>query len=111
MDVPTNTTATLTPTSYRMITQLLESDDCLTNLQTMDDDRGFVPPAIPSTMSSDGKTYVNLDSKAWGGGTTTVVTPTSNVAPSELPTTIITTIPDSRTPSPIPANRKSCPTY
>jgi len=35
---------------------------------------GFVPP---HTVSSGGRTYVNLDSKCWQGGVTTVVTPSS----------------------------------
>merc|ERR1719228_2879520 len=37
---------------------------------------GFAPPVV-TTVSASGRTYVNLDSKNWQGGTTTVVTPSS----------------------------------
>merc|ERR1712168_546919 len=35
------------------------------------------PPVVTTTVSAGGRTYVNLDSKNWQGGTTTVVTPSS----------------------------------
>merc|ERR1719315_205434 len=38
---------------------------------------GFAPPIVTTTVSAGGRTYVNLDSKNWQGGTTTVVTPSS----------------------------------
>merc|ERR1740128_157320 len=38
---------------------------------------GFAPPIVTTTISAGGRTYVNLDSKNWQGGTTTVVTPSS----------------------------------
>merc|ERR1719435_808938 len=38
---------------------------------------GFAPPVVTTTVSAGGRTYVNLDSKNWQGGTTTVVTPSS----------------------------------
>merc|ERR1719273_2272834 len=38
---------------------------------------GFAPPVVTTTVSASGRTYVNLDSKNWQGGTTTVVTPSS----------------------------------
>merc|ERR1719402_1737619 len=38
---------------------------------------GFAPPIVTTTVSASGRTYVNLDSKNWQGGTTTVVTPSS----------------------------------
>merc|ERR1719193_2503976 len=38
---------------------------------------GFAPPVVTTTVSAVGRTYVNLDSKNWQGGTTTVVTPSS----------------------------------
>merc|ERR1712128_306853 len=38
---------------------------------------GFAPPIVTTTISAGGRTYVNLDSKNWQGGTTTVVTPPS----------------------------------
>merc|ERR1719495_2461186 len=34
---------------------------------------GFAPPVVTTTVSAGGRTYVNLDSKNWQGGTTTVV--------------------------------------
>merc|ERR1712203_1252012 len=38
---------------------------------------GFAPPVVTTTVSAGGRTYVNLDSKNWQGGTTTVVAPSS----------------------------------
>merc|ERR1719153_33333 len=35
---------------------------------------GFAPPVVTTTVSAGGRTYVNLDSKNWQGGTTTVRT-------------------------------------
>ena len=98
----TTTTNTLTPTTLKKITQILESEEALSSLQTFDQN-GFVPPTVipeiiehsfaPSVITTTTtpasnsvaatttrKTYVNLDSKSWQGGVTTVVTP-SKCAP------------------------------
>merc|ERR1712088_1064648 len=39
---------------------------------------GFAPPPVTTTQVG-GRTYVNLDTKCWQGGSTTVVTPTSSI--------------------------------
>merc|ERR1711963_981263 len=38
---------------------------------------GFAPPIVTSALGAGAKTYINLNSKNWQGGTTTVVTPSS----------------------------------
>ncbi|TRY68551.1 hypothetical protein TCAL_11019 [Tigriopus californicus] len=107
--VATTPTNTLTPTTLRNITQILESEECLKNIHEFETTGGFQPPVVsefdipstipdlheirkdsseahidPSIPSSTGPistiTYVNLDSKSWHGGTTTIVTP-SQVIP------------------------------
>lgn len=106
--VATTPTNTLTPTTLRNITQILESEECLKNIQEFETTGGFQPPVvsshydIPSTIQNVNDilkvseayidpltastsiptttTYVNLDSKSWHGGTTTIVTP-SQVIP------------------------------
>ena len=80
----TNTTNTLTPTTLKNITQLLESDDCLSNLKNLDETGGFIPPPVVVVTSDNNskiaktQTFVN---QSWQGGTTTVVTPSKVIAP------------------------------
>lgn len=77
----------LTPTTTKILSQILESED-LNNKIAND---GFVvplPPSQPSTpsgnkatlaaLSNSRKSFVKLDSSSWQGGTTTVVTPTKS---------------------------------
>ncbi len=80
-----STDSTLTPTTLKTVTQIFESQDCLNAIQKFDDDQFAVPlpvttAPVPVTKSTTSvrRSFINLDSKAWRGGTTTVVTPTSS---------------------------------
>lgn len=80
--------AELTPTTTKLITELLVSQD-LNKLPPTEND-GFVvplppveqltttPSGIKTLVNNSRKSFVKLDSKSWQGGTTTVVTPTKS---------------------------------
>lgn len=72
----TKTTNTFTPTSRLELEQMfMEASE---QPEIYKNAAGFAPPPVTTTMSG-GRTYVNLDSKCWQGGSTTVVTPTSSI--------------------------------
>jgi len=87
-----NTDSVLTPTTTKILTQLLESEDC--SVAKVDlvptpivEEECFVvphPPSSPNPLSikkentnGNRKSFVKLDSSSWQGGTTTVITPTT----------------------------------
>ena len=104
----TPTTNTLTPTTLKCITQIFESDTCLSSVQNFEESGTlgtFEPPTVLpepvvsvvkeegpkvlvvpasttiSTISNCTKIFTALDSNSWQGGCTTVVTPSSEVPP------------------------------
>lgn len=92
--------AVLTPTTTKIITQILESQD-LNKLSAIEND-GFLVPLPPveqlsatpsgnkAVCNNNRKSFVKLDSKSWQGGTTTVVTPTKseNLTFLDVPTSV-----------------------
>ena len=75
--IVTRTTNTFTPTQLRNIEQMFLEAEPSNPPEVYKNAAGFAPPVVTSTVSAGGRTYVNLDSKNWQGGTTTVVTPSS----------------------------------
>jgi len=75
--IVTRTTNTYTPTQLRNIEQMFMEADPSNPPEVYKNAAGFAPPIVTTTVSAGGRTYVNLDSKNWQGGTTTVVTPSS----------------------------------
>jgi len=75
--VVTRTTNTFTPTQLRNIEQMFMEAEPSNPPEVYKNAAGFAPPVVTTTVSAGGRTYVNLDSKNWQGGTTTVVTPSS----------------------------------
>jgi len=87
-DSAASESAVLTPTTTKIISQILESQD-LNKLPVVEND-GFVVPLPPveqlsttpsgnkAVLNNNRKSFVKLDSKSWQGGTTTVVTPTKS---------------------------------
>jgi len=73
----TRTTNTFTPTQLRNIEQMFMEAEPSNPPEVYKNAAGFAPPIVTTTISAGGRTYVNLDSKNWQGGTTTVVTPSS----------------------------------
>lgn len=72
----TKTTNTFTPTSRLELEQMfLEASE---GQEMYKNAAGFAPPPVTTTQVG-GRTYVNLDTKCWQGGSTTVVTPTSSI--------------------------------
>jgi len=74
--IVTRTTNTYTPTQLRNIEQMFLDAEPSNPPEIYKNAAGFAPPVV-TTTSAGGRTYVNLDSKNWQGGTTTVVTPSS----------------------------------
>ena len=74
----TDSSVQLTPTTLKSITQLFESDNCLQNIQRLDEGEDLQTNKSKSSsiksMNSKGA-WGNLDSKSWQGGLTTVVSP------------------------------------
>ena len=91
-----NTDSNLTPTTLKSITQIFESQDCLSTIQNFEGDEFAVPlpvttaSAIPSTKSKAApvatarRSFFKLDSNAWQGGLTTVVTPTKSEPETDI---------------------------
>jgi len=75
--IVTRTTNTFTPTQLRNIEQMFMEAEPSNPPEVYKNAAGFAPPVVTTTVSAGGRTYVNLDSKNWQGGTTTVVTPSS----------------------------------
>merc|ERR1712013_850262 len=75
--IVTRTTNTFTPTQLRNIEQMFLEAEPSNPPEVYKNAAGFAPPVVTTTVSAGGRTYVNLDSKNWQGGTTTVVTPSS----------------------------------
>jgi len=75
--IVTRTTNTFTPTQLRNIEQMFMEAEPSNPPEVYKNAAGFAPPIVTTTISAGGRTYVNLDSKNWQGGTTTVVTPSS----------------------------------
>lgn len=75
--IVTKTTNTFTPTQLRNIEQMFMEAEPSNPPEVYKNAAGFAPPVVTTTVSAGGRTYVNLDSKNWQGGTTTVVTPSS----------------------------------
>merc|ERR1712008_447669 len=76
------TSEALTPTTNKLLTDLFQSENCIDNLENIENE-GFVvplPPTAPTkeTASGNRKSFIKLDSSSWQGGTTTVVTPTKS---------------------------------
>jgi len=74
--IVTRTTNTFTPTQLKNIEQLLMEADA-SPPENYKNAAGFAPPIVTSALGAGAKTYINLNSKNWQGGTTTVVTPSS----------------------------------
>jgi len=89
IDSTTNsTTAALTPTTDKILTELFQSENCIAKLETIENE-GFVVPLPPASAaptpatnnketSGNRKSFIKLDSSSWQGGTSTVVTPTKS---------------------------------
>jgi len=75
--IVTRTTNTFTPTQLKNIEQMFMDAEPSNPPEIYKNAAGFAPPIVATTVSAGGRTYVNLDSKNWQGGTTTVVTPSS----------------------------------
>eukprot|EP00091_Calanus_sinicus_P023262 TRINITY_DN7754_c0_g1_i9.p2 TRINITY_DN7754_c0_g1~~TRINITY_DN7754_c0_g1_i9.p2 ORF type:complete len:124 (-),score=25.43 TRINITY_DN7754_c0_g1_i9:820-1191(-) len=75
--IVTRTTNTFTPTQLKNIEQMFMDAEPSNPPEVYKNAAGFAPPIVTTTVSAGGRTYVNLDSKNWQGGTTTVVTPSS----------------------------------
>merc|ERR1712002_388090 len=73
----TQTTNTFTPSQLRNIEQMFMDAESSNPPEVYKNAAGFAPPVVTSTTGAGGRTYVNLDSRNWQGGTTTVVTPSS----------------------------------
>ncbi|KAB7506949.1 Transforming protein v-Fos/v-Fox [Armadillidium nasatum] len=99
--VPTRTTPTLTPTTLKNIEQLFE----VPSVQPPEvhfNQAGFVPPPVQITSANN--TYVSVDSRAWGGGVTTLTQPSLSVSPApSRPPSSSSSITISPSPSPMPA--------
>jgi len=97
------TSEALTPTTNKLLTDLFQSENCIDNLENIENE-GFVVPlpptaptsgsAVPTKETARGnrKSFIKLDSSSWQGGTTTVVTPTKSeqLTILDVPASLIT---------------------
>merc|ERR1712045_987019 len=97
----TNSSSVLTPTTDKILTELFQSENCIDKLETIEND-GFLVPLPPTSAapteplnkeaSVTRKSFIELDSSSWQGGTTTVVTPTKSeqLTILDVPTSLTT---------------------